>query len=83
MKGQKQYEKFKAGKPLTPKQAILAHCYECNGGPEGGNDCLGLSCPLYQFMPYRMGRQKKQLTQEQKDTITERFKRGRDAISLV
>ena len=83
MKGQKQYEKFKRGEPLTFKQAILAQCYICNGAEEGGEDCLGVSCPLYQYMPYRKGRQKKQLTQEQKDTITERFKRGRDAVSLA
>ena len=83
MKGQKQYENFEAGKPLTPMQAIKAQCYICNGGDEGGEDCLGVSCPLYQYMPYRKGRQKKQLTQEQKDKITERLKRGRDAVSLV
>jgi len=64
-------------------QAIKAQCYICNGGAEGGEDCLGVSCPLYQYMPYRKGRQKKQLTQEQKDKITERFKRVRDAVSLV
>jgi hypothetical protein len=83
MKGFKEYEKFKKGDSLTFKQAILAQCYVCNGESEGGEDCLGISCPLYQYMPYRKGRQKKQLTQEQKDKITERFKHARNAVSLV
>jgi len=86
MKGFNQYEKFKKGQSLTPKQAILAQCYECNGGPEGGEDCLGVSCPLYQYMPYRKGRQKKagrELTQEQRTEIGARLKRARNAVSLV
>jgi hypothetical protein len=86
MKGQKQYERFQKGGALTPKQAILAQCYECNGEAEGGEDCLGVSCPLYQYMPYRKGRQKKpgrELTQEQRTEIGARLKRARDAVSLV
>jgi len=82
MKGQIYFEKFKRGESLTFKQAILAQCYECNGGPEGGEDCLGVSCPLYQYMPYRKGRQKKELSPEQKAVITERLKKGREASSL-
>ena len=44
---------FLDGKPLTRKQAVLAQCYVCNGEEEGGEDCLGESCPLYQYFPYR------------------------------
>lgn len=58
MRGHKEYLKFKAGVLLTYKQAILAQCYACNGGEEGGKDCKGLSCPLYPFMPYNLERQK-------------------------
>ncbi|MCJ7783481.1 MAG: hypothetical protein MUP41_06070 [Desulfobacterales bacterium] len=86
MKGQNQYEKIKKGLSLTPKQAILAQCYVCNGESEGGEDCLGLSCPLYQFMHYRKGgekRQKRELTQEQRTEIVARLKRARNAVSLV
>ena len=86
MKGQSQYEKFKKGLSLTPKQAILAQCYVCNGESEGGEDCLGLSCPLYQFMPYRKGgekRQKRELRQEQRTEIGVKLKRARNAVSLV
>lgn len=64
MKGQRQYEAFKAGKPLSFKGAILAHCYVCNGELEGGVDCLTVSCPLYAFMPYRKERVKKALSPE-------------------
>ena len=49
VKGQKQYEKFKEGKPLTRREAILAQCYVCNGEEEGVDDCKGFGCPLYQF----------------------------------
>ena len=84
MRGFNQYEKFKKGESLTPKQAMLAQCYVCNGENEGGEDCLGVSCPLYQFMPYRKGRQKKQstLTQEERNKIGERLRRSRVAVSL-
>jgi hypothetical protein len=51
--GQKEYMKFMAGKKLTYKEQVLAHCYNCNGGKEGGVDCQGESCTLYQSMPYR------------------------------
>jgi len=53
IKGQLEYEKFKESKPLTRKEAILAQCYVCNGEDEGGQDCHGISCPLYRFYPYR------------------------------
>lgn len=84
MRGFKQFEMFQKGVSLTPKQAILAQCYVCNGSGEGGEDCLGVSCPLYQYMPYRKGRQKKQstLTQEEKNKIGERLRKGRVAVSL-
>ena len=63
VKGQKEYEKFKDGKPLTRKQAILAQCYDCNGQEESSADCKGKSCPLYQYQPYR-GKKAKTATLE-------------------
>lgn len=52
LKGQKEFRKWKEGKKLTRKEAILAQCYECNGFE--AVDCQGEeSCPMYQFMPYR------------------------------
>lgn len=54
MKGKAAVNKWKVGKRLTRGEAILAQCYVCNGGHLGSNkDCKGLSCPLYQWMPYR------------------------------
>jgi hypothetical protein len=41
---------------LTPRQMILAKCYECtNGYVDGKVDCLIRSCPLYSLMPFRKG----------------------------
>jgi len=57
IKGAYQYKKFLEGKPLTYKGMVLAQCYVCNGQEEGGDDCFGNSCPLYQCFPYR-GKQK-------------------------
>ncbi len=50
IKGAKEFKKFQDGKPLTRRQAILAQCAECNGFE--AEDCLGVSCPLYQWSPY-------------------------------
>jgi len=53
-KGQMDYEKVKEGKKVTYKGAVLAKCYECMGFFEDGKqDCLGKSCPLYQYYPYK------------------------------
>ncbi|CAG0955453.1 hypothetical protein METP3_00466 [Methanosarcinales archaeon] len=32
IKGAREHKKFKEGKQLTKKEAILAACFECNGG---------------------------------------------------
>lgn len=56
MKGKKEFEKWKTGKPLTRRETMEAQCYECNGQNEGGVDCQGEeSCPMYQYMPYGSG----------------------------
>mgnify|MGYP007068279214 CR=1 FL=1 len=57
IKGQAEYARFKEGSRLSPKKAILAHCYECNGFEDSNCDCKGKSCSLYAFKPYR-GRNK-------------------------
>ena len=54
IKGQREYKKFEEGKPLSRKQAILAQCGICNGFED--EDCLGTSCPLYQWSPYNKKR---------------------------
>jgi hypothetical protein len=53
-KGQAEYNKFKEGKLLTRKQAIMAQCFICNGEESTGVDCQGSDrCPLYQYFPYK------------------------------
>jgi len=52
IKGELEFKKFKKGIKLSPKKAILAQCYECNGYEESRADCITYSCPLYQHSPY-------------------------------
>lgn len=56
IKGQREYEKFKSGKKLTRKQAMLAKCYDCNGLTESNSDCLVTACPMYSYMPFKAKR---------------------------
>ena len=53
IKGQLEYQRFKEGQSLTRKEAMLALCYECNGMEDSRCDCMGYSCPIYQYAPYR------------------------------
>jgi hypothetical protein len=53
VKGASQHKKFKEGKRLTRKESMLAMCYDCNGLEESAQDCLGVSCPLYAYSPYK------------------------------
>lgn len=82
MKGKREYERFRRGEPLTHKQAILAQCYACNGLEEGGDDCKGVSCPLYQHMPYRAGRKKRQLSKAERERLAERLRKARRPLKL-
>ncbi|MEK7679685.1 MAG: hypothetical protein AAB356_05795 [Deltaproteobacteria bacterium] len=83
IRGQREYERFNRGEPLTHKQAILAQCFICNGLDEGGADCKGKSCPLYQFMPYRAGRVKRQISEAEKERLTKQLKLARKARSAT
>ena len=52
--GKNAYIDSQKGVALTRKEAILAKCYECMGEYDSGKmDCCGLSCPLYQYYPYK------------------------------
>lgn len=82
MRGRKEYERFRRGEALTHKQAILAQCYACNGLDEGGKDCNGKSCPLYQYMPYRTGRKKRQITEAERERLAERLRKARKPLKL-
>jgi len=52
IKGQAAYTKFKSGLRLTRGEAMLAHCYECNGFEDSRCDCQGKSCPMYSYRLY-------------------------------
>lgn len=42
LKGQIEYRKFKSGKSLTRKEAVLAQCYVCNGQEDSNARLQGL-----------------------------------------
>lgn len=50
-KGQRDFERYKQGKRLSPLHSIYANCYECNC-LDGPSDCFVHTCPLYPYMPY-------------------------------
>jgi hypothetical protein len=55
--GRQEYLKYLNGDPVVGISAIVAKCYDCNGGheidDEGSADCLIFECPLYPFQPYQ------------------------------
>jgi hypothetical protein len=66
--GKKEYVKYlKSGQKLSPKQAILANCYQCLGFyVDGRHDCEIPDCPLYPFMPYRKDKVKAERARSEK-----------------
>jgi hypothetical protein len=51
--GGKEYKKLLDGKPLTRKEAMLTHCYQCLGGyKEVKQNCLGKTCLMHRYYPY-------------------------------
>ena len=53
IKGEKEFNKFINGGSLTRKEAMLAKCYDCNGGKESAQDCEIEDCPMYGYHHYR------------------------------
>lgn len=51
VRGSKEYKKFRDGKKITRKEAMLAMCYDCLGGEGMREDCQGTLCPLYAYFP--------------------------------
>lgn len=81
-KGYKEYQRFMKGDPLTYRQAVLAQCYVCNGMDEGGDDCKGISCPLYQHMSYRTGKTKRPVSEEVRQRLVKQLKKARKPLKL-
>lgn len=56
-RGRKELIKHLKGGRLTLKAAVLAKCFDCMGGYQGGKiDCKMPDCSLYAWMSYREGR---------------------------
>lgn len=56
--GKKELIAHMLGKKISRAAAMKAKCYECtNWYEDGREDCLVPSCPLYQYMPLRKGKQ--------------------------
>jgi hypothetical protein len=69
-----------ADKPKTFSKAIRAYCLDCCGGSAHEvKMCPATECELH---PFRFGknpyRPKRELTEEQKKEIAERFKKARE-----
>lgn len=61
------------------KDAMTATCYHCCGGYEDGPfDCKGYTCPMYDYMPYKDERSRKEMTDEQKVAISKRLMEARN-----
>jgi hypothetical protein len=53
-KGQHDLLRYLKGERLTQRESILAHCYDCMGGYDGGAvSCLVTHCPLFPYMPFK------------------------------
>ena len=82
-RGKKELLKHLANESNSPKQAMLAKCYDCMGYyTDGTVDCHIPICPLYPFMMYReekpiSRRTKRSLTDIQKQAIRDRFTKKR------
>lgn len=74
-KGKAEWLKYLETGEVTRKEAMLAQCYHCMGGyDDGPQDCGSAICSLYPFMPYRDGRSRKEVTDEQREASSKRFK---------
>lgn len=52
--GKTELQKYRKGKPLTSRQAIVARCCACmDEYADHTVDCLNTDCPLHPFMPYK------------------------------
>lgn len=67
---------------VNPVKAIRLKCLDCSGGSSGEVEkCPITNCPLY---PFRFGknpfRTKRELTEEQKEILLEKLKKGRENL---
>lgn len=67
---------------LTPRQAMIAKCYDCMGYfADGMVDCKVKMCPLYAYMPYNeegpKKKSRKPMSDEQRKAVAKRLGRAR------
>ncbi len=72
-KGRKEYlDYLETRTKLSPKQAILANCFQCTGYyTDGRRDCEVEDCPFYPYMPYRkcLKREKRVMSEKQAEAF--------------
>lgn len=53
-RGKTEYLKYLRGEVLSRREAMLAKCFDCCCFYiDGKVDCITVSCPMYDFMPFR------------------------------
>ena len=84
-KGKKELLKHLDGGRLTPKQAILAKCYDCLCYMvDGRQDCKMPSCCLYPFMTFNTDKSKRTSRTMSEDHKTKlRAARGQNMASFA
>jgi len=62
-----------SGPAPTRLEAMLAQCYACCYGYDGGVfDCQATTCSIYHYMPYRDARARKEYSEEERETMMAR-----------
>lgn len=63
---------------LTRREAVLAQCYHCCNGYHGGPfDCMEAICPLYEWMPYRSAKARREMPEEERRILADRLAEAR------
>lgn len=79
-KGKNEYIGYLRGVEITRGQAMVAQCYTCMYGYDGGpEDCQGYSCPMYNYFPYKTKASRKEYTEEERAVFAERMKKASQA----
>ncbi len=82
-RGRKELIGHLSGEDLTPRQMVLAKCYDCMGHfTDGSMDCKAPACPCYQLMPYRESKperkRKRVMSAEQRQATVARLEKARE-----
>jgi hypothetical protein len=64
---------------MAALKQIRLHCLECVGSAHEVKLCQVLNCKLFEYRLGKSNRPKKELTDEQRQVIAERFRLAREA----